>query len=156
MNIHTDEAVRLGRDILSLKKLLGVPSHETNFEIFQHNNSKIWLRSRFIHSKNLDLRIGGYKLKFCYGLNELQEVVLLYCPRCNNRAFYRFEGADPLLKYLNGKYISKLTENYDKLSARITSMDKSKNVVESSNKEDSKSNTIVVPFQKRRFSRHQI
>lgn len=107
MNIYTDETVRLGQDILTLKEILGIPSWETNFEIFQNNNSKIWIESRFIHPKNLNLRIGNYRLKFCYSLNSQKEVVLLYCPRCNNRAFYRFEGADTLLKYLNDKYIMK-------------------------------------------------
>lgn len=144
MNIYTDEAVNLGQNIIVLKKLLTIPPQETNFEIFQHKNSKIWLESRFINQKNLDLRIGSYKLKFCYGLNSQQEVILLYCPRCNNRAFYRFEGADPLLKYLNHKCIIKLIENYNKLSARTTSIDKSQNVVESSNTKDSDSNTITV------------
>ena len=140
MNLYTDEAVRLGQSILTLKKLLGIPSEEINFEIFQTNNSKIWLESKFIHQKNLDLRIGSYDLKFCYSLNNRQEVVLLYCPRCNNRAFYRFEGAEPLLKYLNDKYIFKLTENNNKLSARILSTDKSQIVVEAADK-----NTVVVP-----------
>lgn len=75
-------------------------------------------------------------------------MVLLYCPRCNNQSFYKFEGADPLLKQLNDKYIFKLIENYDKLSARITSTDNSQN--ESSDIEASDNNTVVVPFQKKR------
>jgi hypothetical protein len=151
MTIYTDEAIRLGENILILKTLLGIPPEETNFEIFQHKNSKIWLKSKFIQLKNLDLHIGSYKLKFYYDLNDRQEVVLLYCPRCNNQAFYRFEGADPLLKNLNDKYIFKLIENYDKLSARICSIDNAQNLIVSSTKQEaSVENKTIVPFRRKK------